>query len=152
MKKKESKPLPVFRGTQSQQRQSSAPQDYTGVDLQFYTKSYDMSEEDKKLLVRLVQYPEFKVFEKYMDWRINLCAHRMKENNLTGKSHEAMADAAEIDAIVKITQHMQKFWHEVKSMEKEKELEMGKGKATGPKLFGDDRYLLTEIDDEAIQL
>lgn len=123
--------------------------DYNGVDIQFYTKNYDMTKDDKKKLVMLVQRGEFRIFEKYLDWRVNAAAHKMKALLMAGKKDEATSEAAVIEALVKVTQDMQNYWNEVKLMESEEVL-LKDRKEELKKPFGKEHY---SIDfNEAISL
>lgn len=126
--------------------------DYSGVDLQFYTKNYDITKDDKKNLVSLVQRPEFRVFEKYLDWRVNASAHRMKGLLIKGQKDEATSEAAAIEALVKVTQDMQNFWNEVRLMDVEDEILLKDRKEKTQKPFGKERYNLTNDNDEAISV
>lgn len=130
--------------------QPEVENDYQGVDLRFYTKGYKITPEDKKMLVSLVQKPEFRTFEKYMDWRVNACAHRMKAFLLAGDKEKAALEAAEIEAIVKVTQDMQNFWTEVKLMDAEDEILLKEKTTKGPKPFGVDRISLNMNEAERL--
>lgn len=120
--------------------------DYTGVDIQFYTKQYSITKDDKKMLVSLVQRPEFRVFEKYLDWRVNASAHRMKALLIEGKKDEASAEASVIESLVKVTQDMQNFWNEMKYLDAADEILLKDRSKKRPKPFGRERY---NLNDEA---
>ncbi len=116
--------------------------EYNGPDLRFYTENYKIGPEDKKKLVQLVQKEEFRILEKYFDWRVNAAAHRMKALLIEGKDAEARSEAAAIDALVKITQDMQNYWTEVKLMDVEKEILVKAKSKKRPKAFGEDAVSL----------
>lgn len=124
--------------------------EYNGTDLRFYTQNYKITVDDKKRLVSLVQSPEFRTFEKYIDWRVNASAHKMKSLLMESKSEAAALEAAEIDALVKITQDMQNFWQEVKMMDIENDILLQEKTIRTPKLYGEGRLSLST--DEAVSI
>jgi hypothetical protein len=133
----ESKPIVNFDDD------SGKTSEYQGVDLRFYTENYKLQPVEKKTLVALVATQGFRTFEKYLDWRINAAAHRMKAFLMEGEHAKASIEAAEIDALSKITSDMQNFWNEVKADETARELETeGKITKKSPKVFGDEKLLL----------
>lgn len=123
--------------------------EYNGVDLKFYTTNYKITPENKKKLVSLVQKPEFRDFERYIDWRVNACAHMMKSFLVSGKVDEAKSAASEIDALVKIGQDMQNYWTEVKLMEASDGILLKESQTKKPKVFGEDSISLFAPTDEA---
>lgn len=127
--------------------QKVTPKDYTGVDIRFYTETYKITAEKKRMLVELVKKPEFRVFEEYLDWRVNAAAHRMKALLKERKDNEAANEAAEIDALVKITQDMQNYWGEVKLMDVENDLLIKEKNSVSPKVFGTDRFSIDQSNE-----
>lgn len=112
------------------------------VELRFYTENYKIDAEMKKRLCKLVQYPEFRDFETYLDWRINASAHRMKSLLMIRNDDEAANEAAAIDSLSRIPQDMQNFWTEVKLMDAERDILVKEGASKKPKIFGDDAVTL----------
>jgi hypothetical protein len=131
-----------FENPHTDENTPSTPVEYSGPDIRFYTENYKITDEAKKRLVKLIQYPEFKDFETYMDWRINASAHRMKSLLLDHKDEQARAEAAAIDSLVRIPADMQNFWLEVKMMDMEKEIIVMNKKQRKPKLYGKDAVSL----------
>lgn len=122
------------------------------IDEKFYTKEYSMDAKQKKMLVELVSRKEFRVFEKYIDWRVNASAHRMKSFLISGKTSEAMVEAAGIDALVKVTQDMANFWQEVKLMEKEDDVLLRKAQTELARAYGDDKFILDMGSNETFSI
>jgi hypothetical protein len=120
------------------------PAEYQGVDLRFYTNNYKISNDEKKALVAMVQRPEFRTFEKYLDWRVNAAAHRMKSLLLEGNSAAARDEASAIEALVKITQDMQNFWQEIKLLDLEEGLVMDGKKKDTLRPFGVDKISIQQ--------
>lgn len=111
------------------------------VDNQFYTKDYKFSPEEKKALGRLAALQDFRIFEKYLDFRVNACAHRMKTNLMNQKKDEAAMEAASIDALAKVTQDMEGFWKELKLAEEGINL-VGEQEREVFRAFGDSKFSL----------
>lgn len=109
-------------------------------DIRFYTETYKITSDDKKMLASLVQKPEFRVFEKYLDWRINASAHRMKALLLEEKGFLAASEAAAIESLVRVTQDMQNFWKEVISMDTEEGILIAESNEVKLRAFGADRF------------
>ncbi len=111
-----------------------------GLDPRFYTNDKTLTIDDKRKLVNLTSLEGFRVFEKYLDWRINISAHNMKANLLVGKNIEAAVEASEIDALVKVTQDMANFYTEVKTTESVDDILVKENLKDMPKVFGEDKY------------
>lgn len=117
------------------------------VDLQFYTKKYVITADDKKRLCALVMNADFRIFEKYIDWRVNASAHKMKTHLMNNEPQKAGLEAAEIDALAKISADMANFWNEVKLMEVEDEVLIRDRTPKPKKIYGEDSYGLSSVDE-----